>query len=958
MRHLQTLRTARSLAFLIVLVMLTAATAVGQTVLLERGWQFATDPTGKVTIADMNKTDALQWRSARVALSWNAQFDDLRDYMGCAWYRTNLEVPLFSPMRRVLVRFGAVDYSAEVYVNGKLAGSHEGGYTPFTLDITDAVAPGTNELAVRVIDPPMKDTDGGVLYSGLAYDELPHGKQNWYVQTCGIWQPVEVEFRPSTYIEDVHVTPQVDGDVTIETRVQGLPTTVSFVIRDPAGREVARGSGRAEAGRVAMQAHVDAPSLWSPDSPALYTVHVELADHQDVRRERFGFRKFEAREGKLYLNGEPFYMLGALDQDFYPETIYTPPSKEYVREQMLKGKRMGLNMLRCHIKVCDPQYLDAADEVGMLVWYEIPSWNDRNFMTASAAERGERIFAEMVDRDWNHPSIVIQSIINESWGADLKEADQRAWLRAAFKRAKQMTAPLGRLIVDNSACCTNFHVVSDIDDFHQYFSIPDNADKWDRWTADFASRPEWSFSRHGDAERSGKEPLIVSEFGNWGLPKLPKDLPWWFGRDFGGRAVTRPAGVFDRFRDYKFESLFPTYNDLAEATQWHQFKSLKHEIESMRQYGSIQGYVVTEFTDVNWEVNGLMDMWRNPKVYASRLAQIQQPDVVLARLPRYNFVSGETVRLQITASHYGAADWRGARVRWMTQSGASGEFPIAQPPARGAVAKLNDILLRAPVVRAARPEVVSIQVVGANGSVLCENSYEFFVYPATSARAAKARIAVHDPSKSLVALTASLRQAGYNLGAKGGPATLLISPVMDAAVEQHLSRGGRALLLLNSAEALPKSAGVSIKMRQGSDLDGNWVTNFNWARTDAAPFRKIGFGRILGFEAAAITPEYVLQNVPSAAYDDVLAGIFYGWLNDNAALAVQAKQGEGSLLATTFRFAAYGTDPYARNLLDGLISHATGPAFQPKFDWNSASQDKQLAQGEAQTQPSDSPQTQ
>jgi hypothetical protein len=141
-------------------------------------------------------------------------------------------------------------------------------------------------------------------------------------------------------------------------------------------------------------------------------------------------------------------------------------------------------------------------------------------------------------------------------GADLKQADQRQWLRAAYEKAKQLTAPLNRLIVDNSACCDNFHLKTDIADFHQYFSIPDNHENWDKWVNDFAARPKWIFSPHNDAQLTGREPLVVSEFGNWGLPKLPKDLPWWFGRDFAGREVTRPAGVLERFRQYKLDSLF------------------------------------------------------------------------------------------------------------------------------------------------------------------------------------------------------------------------------------------------------------------------------------------------------------------------------------------------------------------------------------------------------------------
>ena len=126
----------------------------------------------------------------------------------------------------------------------------------------------------------------------------------------------------------------------------------------------------------------------------------------------------------------------------------------------------------------------------------------------------------------------------------------------------------------------------------------------------------------------------MSEFGNWGLPELPAELPWWFARDFDGRAITRPAGLFDRFHALGFDRVFKDYPTLARETQWRQFYSLKHEIESMRRHEPIQGYVITEFTDINWEVNGLMDMWRRPKIYAERLAAIQQEDVLLPSTPR------------------------------------------------------------------------------------------------------------------------------------------------------------------------------------------------------------------------------------------------------------------------------------------------------------------------------------
>jgi hypothetical protein len=920
----------------------TATEASAQAIKLDQEWQFFADRAGATSKPASLPSDSSSWRKARVGLSWNAQFADLRDYMGVAWYRTRFFAPQLKRDARVLLHFGAVDYYCEVFVNGQQVGFHEGGYTPFNFDIAGVVKPGDNELLVRVVDPPMDEKENASRFPDMLYKEIPHGKQNWYVQTGGIWQTVTLEIKPKLYIEEVHVTPRTSGEVNIEVLLstgkgfagifnQGLHVTV----RNPAGGvEFTKTLRAREAGPQPFTGLVQKPKLWSPDSPSLYTVEVKLdGDVPDSFQDRFGFRSFEARDNKFYLNGEPFYMIAALDQDFYPETIYTPPSEEYVRDMMLKGKRLGLNLLRCHIKVPDPVYLKVADEVGMLVWYEIPSWNDFNHFSEKAAARGEKTFAEQVRRDWNHPSIVIQSIINESWGADLKQADQRKWLRAAFERAKGLTAPLNRLIVDNSACCDNFHVRTDIEDNHRYNSIPDDRAAFDRWVSDFSTHPKWNFSPHGDAERTGREPLVLSEFGNWGLPKLPKDLPWWFERDFAGRTVTRPAGLFDRFKEFRFGALFKDYNSLAEETQWHQFVSLKHEIEEIRSHAPIQGYVITEFTDINWEVNGLMDMWRNPKVYAVELAHIQQPDVILARPRKVNYTGGERIEMPTLLSHYSAKNLNGARLQWSTDSGASDHFIINGPIARAGVSPLQSIAFNAPQASAPRRTRLLLKLNARDGSLIAENSYDFFIFPKPAPEIHTALMTyAPDQDQPETELSKSLRAAGYTV-LKFDPANkfgLLITTVIDRSVQTYLRNGGLTILIAGTKEALPADSDFKVMPRAGSDLDGNWVTNFNWTRTDAQPFKSVAFNRVQGFEAEASIPRFIIQGVRGAEYDDVASGIFYGWLNNNAALAMGMRAGAGKIFATTYRFDAYGRDPYTTHLLDAIIRYTRGPDFAPK----------------------------
>jgi hypothetical protein len=898
---------------------------------LINGWSLLTDPTGTLKINDLEAASG--WRRARVGVPWAVLYEDLRDYMGVAWYRTRFQSPQFSDARQVVLKFGAVDYFAEVFVNGLSVGTHEGGYTPFALDITHAVKPGMNDLAVRVIDPPMDEQLNQALCPEMMYNEIPHGKQNWYLQNGGIWQGVRVEFCPAIYIQQVHVTPNVSGDFGVEVQFagQGLAdsalceqTSIQFSVYDSSHRLVFEdGIPSVIAAEQSFRGTVKNVRLWGPSEPNLYTLEVSLQGGLAYRkRVRFGFRKFEAKEGRLFLNDKPFYLIGALDQDFYPETIHTPASEEYVRDMMLKAKAIGINVLRCHLKVCHPVYLTIADELGMLLWCEMPSWSDcwypADHFSLKAAERGRRMFEEMLVRDWNHPCIVIQTVMNESWGIDLKDATQRTWLKNTFNWIKECVRPLGRMVVDNSACEGNFHIKSDLEDFHNYYSMPDQVEKWEKFLSELAARPEWTYSPYSDAERSRHEPLLVSEFGNWGLPKLPEESPWWFNRDFGGREVTRPAGVLDRFQQYRFDTLFGDYNTMAEETQWHQFISLKYEIESMRRRGELQGYVITGMTDIHWEVNGLLDMWRNPKVFADELKKLQQPDLVMVDLSRQSFISGDKVELQTLVSHYSTRDLKGARVRWMTDAGAGGQFEISQMVPSGAVAGLEKIAFTAPQFLSSNFEHLHIEIRTRQGALIAENDYQFFILPKPQP-AMDVPLHVHDPLGTMAGLKDSLRSAEYQADSRLTPEAMLISSQMDEATEKHLSGGGKALLLLDSEAGLPPRCELKVLQRAGCELDGRWFSNFNWVRTDREPFNHLDFGRILGFESVKVAPHYVIDGVPPGQFPSALAGVTFGWLARNMVLAVPFKWENGNVLATTFRFSDYGNDPYATHLLDGLI---------------------------------------
>ncbi len=399
----------RRLPALVILVVGLGIAAPGaadcQTLSLNGDWHFMADPEGSLKVGGLSSVPNV--RPTRIPSSWQTQFHDLRDYAGAAWYWRTVNVQPPAPNQVALLHFGAVDYLAEVYVNGQKVGRHEGGYLPFEIDVTSLLKAGDNEIAVRVADAAPK-----TVVDGIKYEEIPHGKQNWYVQTSGLWQDVSLDFRPRFRLGAAHISAGADGRFTIAVPVISTPSQkelkgarVSAEILGPKGETVWKESSEVSPGqeRTEFSGRLSNPVPWGLENPTLYIVRVSLTSG-DTQESRFGFRTFEARDGKFFLNGQAIYLRGALDQDFYPETAYTPPSLDYLRDEMRKAKELGLNLLRCHIKVPDPRYLQAADETGILVWYEIPNWDK---LTENAKRRAGDTLRGMVERDWKFFAVAL-----------------------------------------------------------------------------------------------------------------------------------------------------------------------------------------------------------------------------------------------------------------------------------------------------------------------------------------------------------------------------------------------------------------------------------------------------------------------------------------------------------------------------------------------------------------------
>jgi beta-galactosidase/beta-glucuronidase len=339
------------------------------------------------------------------------------------WYRKTIDLAPVPPGQTVLLHFGAVDYAAKVWINGCEAATHEGGYTPFTIDLSPFANKGRLVIAVRALDDP-------------ADLSQPRGKQDWqlephsiwYPRTTGIWQTVWLETVPSTWIDRIRWTPNLERwEIGFEAwlggaRREGLKLGVKLRVGNSL---LADDTYTVVAGEVHRRIALSDPGiddyrnglLWNPATPTLIDVQLQLwADRGDLVDEAVSYtalRSVKVEQDRVVLNGRPYTLRLALDQGYWPETGMTPPDDAALRRDVELAKQMGFNGVRKHQKIEDPRYLYWADRLGLLVWEEMPSayrFTDRSI------QRVSREWIAAIERDTSHPCIIAWVPINESWG--------------------------------------------------------------------------------------------------------------------------------------------------------------------------------------------------------------------------------------------------------------------------------------------------------------------------------------------------------------------------------------------------------------------------------------------------------------------------------------------------------------------------------------------------------------
>jgi len=490
---------------------------------------------------------------------------------------------------RVFLRFGAVDYMAAVWLNGVKLGSHTGGYTPFSFDVTGILKPNGNRLAVRVFDSLDRMQVRG--------KQSPTGKPYliMYTTVTGIWQTVWLERTGDPYIKDFTFTSAKDlSGGKFELEIEGQPRQVSprIKIKGPDGRTEPASAVTRKGDDLIWTGEIVEP--WSPEYPALYEVELSLADRSGKTVDRVssyvGVRTIEARGDRIYLNGRDFYQKLLLDQGYFPRGIYTPADDGTMKSDLEMYKRMGFNGLRKHQKIEDPRFLYWCDRLGLVVWEEMPSlgFGLPRKVPGWAMDRFEAEWMDVIERDKNHPSIITWAVYNETWGIyfmPFREVTED-WAYRMVRLTRQ--ADPTRLVVDNSG---GLHFGTDVFDFHQYLPTVEKTrwlyEKYDFEIGDhlgtgwylmniILNRPVLPIFYPG-VDYQG-QPVILSEYGGFGFYKTSGE-----------------KGLLELYRDYTL---------------------------AIRDYPYIRGYCYTQPYDVQQEQNGLMSFDRKPKVEPEKIKQI------------------------------------------------------------------------------------------------------------------------------------------------------------------------------------------------------------------------------------------------------------------------------------------------------------------------------------------------
>jgi beta-galactosidase/beta-glucuronidase len=557
-------------------------------------WDFAIDADARWV-----SPDDVRWSGTiQVPFSPETPASGVHDtgFYKSVWYRLTTPAPTLALGQRLILHFGAVDHSACVWINHHLAVTHEGGYTPFSSDITEQVTDGADlSIVVQAFDDPQ---DLAKPRGKQDWKLQPHGI--WYFRTTGIWQTVWMEVVPAARIDSVHWTPDVDRwcfDLRAGLAGAGSEAMRLRVRLRSGERELANDTySISDGAQVLRSIHLPDPGIddlrsdlfWSPDSPTLIDAELELLDASGAVVDRVSsytaMRAVSTQGEWLLLNGRPMQLRLVLDQGYWPDSGLTAPNDDAFRRDIELIKSMGFNGVRKHQKIEDPRFLYWADTLGLVVWEEMPS---AYRFSPRTVHRLTQEWMAALERDISHPCIIAWVPFNESWGVpDLPNVPaQRDFVRAVYHltRALDPTRP----VMGNDGWEM---VVSDVIAIHDYERAPERlGPRYQRSAENLAD-----LFAH---ERPGHRRLLLGDFKYQDRPIMLTE--------FGGIAYSKdPSHTWGYKRAKTVAEFEKQYRELLAA---------------VRAIPLFSGFCYTQFTDTYQEANGLLYMDRTPKIPIAKI---------------------------------------------------------------------------------------------------------------------------------------------------------------------------------------------------------------------------------------------------------------------------------------------------------------------------------------------------
>lgn len=495
---------------------------------------------------------------------------EYKDFMSAVWYKKEFTVPPDWAGQRILLHFGAVDYRAFVYVNEKLAGTHQGGYSSFALDITAYIAGENNSIVVCAEDDVRSPLQPRGKQSEGFYSERCD-----YTRTTGIWQTVWLECVPHTCIQNVHYETDVQqGVVTIHSELQGAARLSAKVFYN----DVLQGeaSVASTGGHQTLTVSLCERHLWEPGAGRLYDVILQYGE--DTVKSYFGLRSVYMDALKCRINGASVFQRLVLDQGFYPDGIYTAPNEEAIIRDIQISLDAGFNGARLHQKIFEPRFLYHCDRMGYMVWGEYPCWG----IDVSDPRSLERILPEWIEavlRDRNHPSIIGWCPLNETWDYQGRAQDDDM-VRCLYRATKAIDPT--RPCIDTSGF---YHVETDVYDVHDY---EQDAELFKEHYGDFTKKEP--FEIFPKRQKYCNEPFFVSEYGGilWNVDGV--DDGWGYGD--GPKSE---------------EEFLARYQALT---------------DTLLDNPQIFAFCYTQLYDVEQEKNGLYTYEREPKFPMQRIREV------------------------------------------------------------------------------------------------------------------------------------------------------------------------------------------------------------------------------------------------------------------------------------------------------------------------------------------------